>query len=135
MPDLAPGPATDDPRLVAAFDMIGRTGATGMGLRYQDDEQPIVWIAVGTWSGDRHEVGAALDPTRAALRLCEQVVDGGQCTHCSRPTGFEPDHLDSMPADQLVCWYQWDPELKTFRRSCEGDTAPRPNRAERRRRR
>lgn len=129
MPDTPP---TDDPRLAAAFVMLGRTGAKTASLRYQDDEQPVVWIAVGTWSGGRHECAAALDPIRAALRLCEQVVDGGQCTHCHRPTGFEPDSLDEMPLDPLFCWYQWDPELATFRRGCEGDT-PRPNRAERRR--
>jgi len=21
-----------------------------------------------------------------------------------------------------LCWTQWDPELKTYRRNCEGDT-------------
>jgi len=84
---------------------------------------PVVWVAVGTW-GDRHEVGAGLDPTRAALRLCEQVMDGGQCTHCGRPSGFEPDSIDGMPLDELVCWYQFDPELKTFRRACESGSAP-----------
>ena len=29
-----------DPKLLAAVEMIGRTGATHFGLRYQDDEQP-----------------------------------------------------------------------------------------------
>jgi hypothetical protein len=108
-----------DPKLVAAVEMIGRTGAKNFGLRYQDDEQPVVWVAVGQW-GDKYEVGAGLDPTRAALRLCEQVMDGGQCIHCHRVTGFEPDHLEDMPFDEAVCWYQWDPELRTFRRGCEG---------------
>jgi hypothetical protein len=56
------------------------------------------------------------------LRLCAQVVDGGRCTHCRRPTGLSED-LDAMPLDRLVCWYQWDPELATFRRGCEGDAA------------
>ena len=130
----APAPVEhDDPKLTAAVEMIGRTGATHFGLRYQDDEEPVVWIAVGTWPGDRHEVAAGLDPTRAALRLCEQAIDGGTCTHCKRPTGLEPDDLGAMPLDRHFCWYQFDPELKTFRRGCEGDT-PGPNRAERRRR-
>jgi hypothetical protein len=124
-----------DPRAAAGVKMIGRTGATSIQIRYQDDEQPVVWMAVGEWTGGRQEVGAGFDPTRAVLRLCEQVIDGGQCAHCHRPTGFEPDQLDTMPFDPLVCWYQWDPELATFRRGCEGDTAPRPNRAERRRKR
>jgi hypothetical protein len=29
--------------------------------------------------------------------------------------------VDSMPLNESVCWYQWDPEMKTFRRGCEGD--------------
>jgi hypothetical protein len=124
-----------DAKATAGVAMIGRTGARNIQIRYHDDEQPVVWMAVGEWPGGRHEVAAGLDPTRAVLRLCEQVIDGGTCQHCRRPAGFEPDHLDTMPVGQLVCWYQWDPELETFRRRCEGDTPPRPNRAERRRNR
>lgn len=108
-------------RLVAAVDMIGRTGSKSFQLRYSDDEQPVVWMAIGEWRQDGqtvHEVAAAMDPVRAALRLCEQVMDGARCTHCHRPTGLEPDSIDTMPANELVCWYQYDPELKTFRRGC-----------------
>jgi hypothetical protein len=123
-----------DPRAAAAVAMIGRTGAEQVQIRYQDDEEPVVWIAVARWPGDRWETAAGLDATRAVLRLCENVIDGGECTHCHRPTGFEPDQIDTMPAAGAVCWYQWDPELETFRRGCEGDEPRRPNRAERRRR-
>jgi hypothetical protein len=110
----------DEPRLTAAITFVRRTGATSVQLRYSDDESPIVWIAVASYPDDRHEAAAALEPTRAALRLCEQLADGGHCTHCGRPTGLEPDSLETMPLDELVCWYQYDPELETFRRGCEG---------------
>lgn len=112
----------EDPILNAAMDMLRRTGASGVQVRYSDDEEPVVWMAVGTWGrGDEviHDTAAALDPRRAFLRLLEQVIDGGTCQHCQRPTGFEPDHFDEMPADELFCWYQYDPELRTFRRGCE----------------
>lgn len=126
----------DDPRLIAAVDLIGRTGAQSFAIRYSDDEQPLVWIALaehvigaegrpvepGTvGSCNVHEVAAALDPLLAVLRLAEQLVDGGTCTHCQRPTGLELD-LETMPLDAFVCWYQYDPELATFRRGCEGET-------------
>jgi hypothetical protein len=111
-------PELDERMLVAAVKLIGRTGATGWQLRYSDDEQPVIWAAVAEYQG-RYEVAAALDPLRATLRLCERLIDGGQCTHCKRPTGFSQD-VDEMPANQLACWYQWDPELATFRRGCEG---------------
>lgn len=125
MPDVREPP---DPRLVAGMQLLGRTGAAEVQIRYSDDEQPVVWFAVGTWrrnGREKHEAAAALDPVRAVLRLCEQVIDGGACAWCKRPAGFiadDPADVADSPVDRLVCWYQWDPELSTFRRSCEGDT-------------
>lgn len=112
---------TDDPRLLAAVDMIGRTGAKEFQIRYSDEEEPVVWFAVATYDDGKGETDASLNPVMAVLRLAERLVDGGQCTHCGRPTGLDPDSIDTMPLDQLVCWYQFDPELATFRRGCEGD--------------
>jgi hypothetical protein len=111
-----------DRKMVAAIEYVRRTGSKSFQLRYQDDEQPVVWMAVATYSDGRCEVAAALNPLRAVLRLCEALGDGATCTHCGRASGFEPDSLESMPMDSLVCWYQWDPELGKFRRGCEGDT-------------
>jgi hypothetical protein len=107
--------------LVAGVELIGRTGARETQIRYSDDEQPTVWFAVALYDGDRFETAAAPEPVRAVLRLCEQLVDGGTCTRCNRPAGFEPDSIDEMPLDRVVCWYQYDPELRRFRRGCEGD--------------
>jgi hypothetical protein len=111
---------TQDPRFVAAVDLIGRTGAKQFQIRYSGDEQPVVWAAVVIY-GDGAEAAGALHPTVAVLRLAELLVDGGQCTHCRRPTGLDPDSIDRLPFDDVVCWYQFDPELATFRRGCAGD--------------
>ena len=122
----------DDARMVAAVDFIRRTGAREVQIRYSDDEQPVVWFVVAQFligpdnrpaiEGDPYfEVDAAGHPVRAALRLCERLADGGQCTHCGRPTGLDPDSIETMPLNEIFCWYQFDPELKTFRRGCEGD--------------
>lgn len=117
---------TEDPRLLAGVQMLQRTGATSFQLRYSDDEHPTIWMAVAEYAGGIHEAAAALDPVRAVLRLLETLIDGGRCTHCGRPTGIDPDSIESPPMDQLVCWYLFDPELATFRRGCEGDTSPPP---------
>jgi hypothetical protein len=121
------------PQAMAGVDLIRRVGALQFQIRYSDDEQPAIWVAVAGFNlnhgrpvpakqkGKLHwESASALDPTIAILRLCESLIDGGTCQHCQRPTGFTPD-LDRMPLDELVCWYQFDPELATFRRGCEGD--------------
>jgi hypothetical protein len=102
--------------LLAAVEMIGHTGAEFTQVRYCNEEEPTVWNVVGKW-GDRYEVGAGMDPVKAALRLLDTVVDGGECQHCHRPTGIT-EGFDEMPLDKLVCWYQFDPELKKFRRGC-----------------
>lgn len=108
------------PKMIAGIDLIGRTGADNMQLRWSDDEVPKVWIAVALYSGGRFVVAAGATAEHAVLQLCEQVVDGGTCTWCKRPTAMEPASLDDMPAPGLICWYQWDPELETYRRGCEG---------------
>jgi len=100
-------------------EMVGRTGSEFFQCRYSDDEQPVVWMAVGKW-GETYEVGAGMSPVRAVMRLLETVVDGGTCQHCGKPTGFTED-FDDMPMDKLVCWYQYDPELKKLRRGCAGE--------------
>ena len=111
-------PQVEDPRFLPAVDMIGRTGAEQFQIRYCEEEEPVIWMCSARW-GERWETAAALNPIVALFRLCDQVVDGGICIHCNRPTGFIPD-FNPMPAENWLCFYKWDPELRTFRRSCEG---------------
>lgn len=108
----------DNDMVLACADLVRRTGASAFQIRYSDDEQPVVWMAVAEYPGQKREVAAGFTPVKAMFRLLEALVDGGQCKHCSRPTGVSED-FTTMPAGDLVCWYQYDPELKTFRRGCE----------------
>lgn len=102
------------------MDLLGRTGADQFVIRFCDEDDPIVWITQAKWRG-HWQVAAAKTPLRAVFALCDQVIDGGTCTHCRRPSGFAPD-LDLMPLNGLVCCYQWDPELRVFRRGCADGT-------------
>jgi hypothetical protein len=119
----------DDPRFPAAIDVLRRTGAKEFQIRYSDDEQPVVWFAVAgytvrhgrpvsTGKINTHEAAAALDPVRAVFRLCDQLVDGGECTHCHRPAGFN-ENPDALPLDQHICWWTWDPEVLKFVQGCQ----------------
>lgn len=126
--------AAEDPRLAPGIALLGRTGALSFAIRYQDDEEPTVWLAIASYNvkngrpapeGTPYwEVDAGHDPTEAVLRLCARMIDGGQCAHCHRPSGFHDDITapTNTVLDQALCWYQWDPELATFRRGCEGNT-------------
>jgi hypothetical protein len=116
--DERPG-GVKDPRLPAAVALLGHTGADEVQVRYCDEEKPVIWMAAARW-GKRWETAAAMAPALAVFRLCDEVIDGGRCTHCRKPTGFTPD-FDQMPLAPFVCWYQWDPERAEFRRGCAGD--------------
>lgn len=113
--------AEDDPIFTACVDMVGRTGAEGMQVRWSDDEEPTIWMSVAIFPDGRYEVAAGQTPRIATFRLVERLMDGGHCKHCSRPTGVSDDFEGRMLLDQLICWYRFDPELKTFRRGCEGE--------------
>jgi hypothetical protein len=116
-------PKEFEERFLAGVEMVQRTGSKQFQLRWSDDETPVIWMAVSIHDDDQTlwEVAAGHNPLVAVSRLLEQLVDGAQCKHCGRPAGLDPDSLDTMPLNELVCWYQYDPELKKFRRGCEGD--------------
>jgi hypothetical protein len=130
-----PDDDSDDPRWVPAVDLVRRTGAREFQIRYCEEEEPVVWLALAmhltrdgrpvaedgkeTWS-----VGSGFTPSAALFALCDSLLDGGTCQHCGRPTGFIPDNerqVDEELGAPFVCWYRWDPELRTFRRKCEGE--------------
>jgi hypothetical protein len=131
---------TDDPsdfdfqdnRFIAAVDMLGRTGISDFQIRYCDEDQPTVWIAVAHWPErvvdgevvivEHWDACGGPTPWRAVFRLCEASIDGGHCRHCGRPTSVDDSPADALldSFSELICWYRFDPELETFRRSCEG---------------
>jgi hypothetical protein len=107
----------EEAQLIGAVDMLRRTGAEEVQIRFCDEGAPIVWMACAHWRG-RWEVGAGLEPLRALFRLCEQIIDGGKCLHCNKPTVFLPpgDSVGLSPA--FVCQWSWDAHSSGFRRSC-----------------
>lgn len=122
-------PEKMDDRFLAGVQLLDRTGARSFQIRYSpdDDPPPTIWTAAVEYReafGIAHKkhwkVAAGLSPLGAVLRLCEDVIDGGRCVHCNRPTVFVPDS-DTRMLDRLGCVYAYDPELRTFRRGCEGN--------------
>ena len=126
------------PKFKAATDLLRRTGVSGLRFGYTDEEEeglPVIWHATGTWGsapyglnkvrtkggGVFHETAAGLDPETAILRLCEAVIDGGECKHCHKTTIFIEDSYTRFLDQMGGCIYAWDPELQVFRRGCEGD--------------
>jgi hypothetical protein len=118
----------DDPRFHAVLDLCRRMGARQVHIRYQDDQQPVMWLVgveVPQQDGWGWDCAGAMTPLLAAMRLAEQVTDGGRCAHCGRATGLWMEWEQKPPFDLMMCWYIYDPELQKFRRSCEGETSGR----------
>ncbi len=116
-----------DPRWIPAVDLLRRTGMREFQIRFCEEDEPVVWIAVA-----RHDViggkpvakggspvwsaGAGMNPTAALFALCDSLIDGGICRYCQRPAGFAPDpEMGLLPG---VCWQRWNPGRKEFSRSC-----------------
>lgn len=113
---------TIDPRFTSAISTIRRTGAKTIQVRYSDDDEPVVWFLVAHYEQDgqkAYQTAAALDPVDAALELCEQLLDGGLCTDCGRPTAFDPS-LDNSAVFKLdqICWFTWRHDSETFEKGC-----------------
>jgi hypothetical protein len=68
------------------------------------------------------KLGAALNPREALFRLLDEAIDGAQCAHCGRRTGFVAGTED-MPLSEHICWYIFDPETNTYMRGCEASDA------------
>lgn len=103
----------------AGVDLLGRTGADEFFNRTEKTFLPVAWILTVRW-GDRWETTSGHTAEQAMFRMLQEVVDGGMCLHCNLPTAVVRDFEDDLDRDH-VCWYQFDPELKKFRRSCEGE--------------
>lgn len=123
--------ATRDPRWVAAIDLLRRNGAREVQIRYDDEQKPIVWVTTASFSVingkpsnrgkiNAHQAGGGLDPMSSIFALCRACLDRrGKCNHCGKNTMFD-ETFESQPLEDFYCWYQWDPEMQTFRRGCEG---------------
>lgn len=121
MPTLTKADA-EDPRFVACVGLIGDSGGRQFQIRYDDEQNPLVWVATAELRGGHQECAGGFSPVQAAFRLCETLYDGGFCGHCGQPAGVTMDWRAEMPLARVVCWWVYDPETEKFRRSCEGET-------------
>lgn len=102
----------------ACVKLLGELGPVSSELRMspaEGPESPVVWIAIATFANGVPQVAAHLSPRQAYFRLLEQLIDGGICLHCGRPSAITMDFGAALP---FACWFQYDPELSVFRRGC-----------------
>lgn len=123
------GLAFDEDALIAAVDLVGRSGATGFECGYLDDDVPTEearWWAKAQYRGARIQVDELRSPVEAAEALARRILTGGHCAHCGALTVLD-DQLQFEP----VC--RWTRTGRRWERGCI-DRFPEPaqNRAQRR---
>lgn len=77
----------DDDATAAAFELIGRTGATSLQIGFLHDDVPMeeaAWWAHAQYKGSRITVENKTSPLEAAEGLARRLLTGGQCTHCRK---------------------------------------------------
>lgn len=120
--------------VIGLVDIIKRTGAYSMQIREVDTPPPTVWCVVSEHYLDAegrpthdttndHAIEAAASPYVgvALQRLVAQLLDGGTCAHCNRPTIFheDPDH-EPEPWMRLVsCPVFWHDASGAYVLECQ----------------
>lgn len=85
-------PQQDD-KVIAAADLVGRTGATGFEIGYLHDNVPLEqagWYAHAQFRGARITAEDHAHPADAAEALAVKLLTGAKCK-CGRLVALDPD--------------------------------------------
>lgn len=142
----------DEDALMAAVDLVRRTGAAGIEIGYLHDDVPVeeaAWYAHAQYRGTRIICENQRSPVDAAEGLARQLLTGAKCMHCGRLVTLDLagayahdavllDGTSWSAAQQVaagVCY--WHRDGRVWRRGCEqrraGWKAKRSKRKEKRR--
>lgn len=80
-------------RLIAAVDLVGRTGAKGFEFGHLHDDVPVEdadWYAFARYAGARITVEHHRHPVDAAEALAVKLLTGGKCK-CGKLVALESD--------------------------------------------
>src|SRR5260370_2343044 len=75
----------DEDALIAAADLVGRTGAEAFEIGYLHEDVPAeraAWYAHARYRGARITEGDHKAPIEAAEALARRLLGGGKCTRC-----------------------------------------------------
>lgn len=78
----------DEDALLAAYELVGRTGATALEMGYANEEATTAaeasWWAYAQYRGARVMIEDQTDPVQAVEGLARKLLTGAMCTGCQR---------------------------------------------------
>ena len=111
----------DDDALVAAADLVGRTGAKGFEIGYLHDDGPIeeaAWYAHAQYEGTRVTEENHRGPVEAAEALARRLLEGGKCTKCGGLVALSSRGAVIYPSAMLTDGTRWDEKTAQSVRQC-----------------
>lgn len=91
----------DEDALVAAVDLVGRTGARNFEVGYLHDDVPMAdagWYAHAQYQGARITEEDHRGPVEAAEALARRLLSGAKCARCGRLVALT-DHGAYFPGE------------------------------------
>jgi hypothetical protein len=148
VPEIAP---FDQDALLAAVDLVGRTGAHDFEVGWLNDEDDPAyaergpeWWAKAKYEGRRIDVEGFARPDVAAHALAVRLLTGAKC-RCGRLVALSDDGATAYPDVEMADGTRWTAEEARAAGQCRwrrngakwepSCPNPGPNRAQRRRRR
>lgn len=139
----------DSDALIAAVELIGRSGAREFEVGYLNDtDEPAFaehgpqWWAKAQYRGERLIVEDFTRPDHAADALAKRILEGGMCNHCKALVAFDDDGAFAYERAHLLDGTEWTAEQaeaagqcvwrregRHWKRGCEGK---KPTRREKR---
>ncbi|WP_433225501.1 hypothetical protein [Actinomadura formosensis] len=110
----------DDDALLAAVDLVGRTGATNFQIGYLHDGVPADqagWYAHAQYRGARITAEDHRHPVEAAEALARRLLDGAKCAHCGGLVALSDDGAMAYNT-RLVDGTRWTVEQATAAGLC-----------------
>lgn len=109
----------DEDALIAAADLVGRTGAKGFEIGFVHDDVPVeeaAWYAHAQYQGARITEEGHTGPVQAAEALARRLLEGGKCTKCGGLVALSSRGAVVYPGSKLSDGTPWGvPEARAAR--------------------
>lgn len=111
----------DEDALLAAVELVGRTGAKGFEIGFLHEDVRIEdasWYAHAQYQGARITEENHTDPIQAAEALARRLLEGGKCTRCGGLVALSSRGAKIYPSATLTDGTRWDEKTARSVRQC-----------------